>query len=109
MILNELWKILCVIGMIAGIGFCAICILMCVLIGVMVIRACLSDDDDILDRQSRSVSEEKNDKEAQSDTENELSWPDGEENESEKMEKDGTWMKRNGKPIYMKAEEEEGM
>lgn len=111
MILNELWKILCVIGMIAGIGFCAVCILMCVLIGVMVIRACVGDEDD---GQPGSVSVNKEEKQsgAQLDAENELNWPDGEENENEEekvwlVRENGNWVSKEGKKVYMKVGEGE--
>ena len=113
MILSELWKILCVIGMIAGIGFCAVCILMCILIGVMVIRACMGDDSEMQDTQPRQVSKEKTDSGTQVNDESEEKWSDREEKESEDKkvwlvrEKDGTWVKKNGKPMYVKVDEDE--
>ena len=74
--LSEVWKILYVIGMVLGIGFCAACVLMCVLIGVMVIRACVDYGDEM---QARQVREEKESEEGYVNDESVEKWPDGEE------------------------------
>lgn len=109
---NEVWRILYVVGMVIGIGFCALCVLMCVLIGVMVIRACLSYDDD----ESTWPEEEKENKEGdegQSDDDDGLNWSDKEEESDEEervwlvREKDGTWVRTEGKKVYMKVGEGE--
>lgn len=112
MITSEFLRVLYVVGMVLGIGFCAACILMCVLIGVMVIRACVDyDDDGIWDTQPRQVSKEKESDGGQLDQESEEKWSDREEDEEEKEESvwlvstpDG-WVKKEGKKVYMRVGE----
>lgn len=114
MITSEFLRVLYVVGMVLGIGFCAACILMCVLIGVMVIRACVDyDDDGIWDTQPRQVSKEKESDGGQLDQESEEKWSDREEDENEESiwlvrEKDGTWVAKKGKEMYMKVGEQDG-
>lgn len=83
---------------------------MCIFIGVMVIRACLSYDDD----ESTWSEEEKENKEGdegQSDNDNGLNWSDGEEESDEKpvwlVRENGNWVKKEGKKVYMKVGEGE--
>lgn len=113
MITSEFLRILYVVGMVLGIGFCAACVLMCVLIGVMVIRACVDYGDEM---QARQVREEKRDDGAQLDDESVEKWPDGKEHKldvsgigEEKSwlvrERDG-WVTKEGKKMYMKVGEE---
>lgn len=107
--LSEVWKVLYVMGMILGIGFCVLCILMFALIVVMVIRACVGEDDDM---QPRSVSKEKDGDGAQLDTESELNWSDGEEKRDEEekvwlVRENGDWVRKEGKKVYMKVGEGE--
>lgn len=115
MIFSEFLRVLYVVGMVLGIGFCVACILMCVLIGVMVIRACVDYDDDMWDMQPRQVSEEKKDDGAQLDEESEKKWSDGKEEEEDEeenvwlvREKDG-WVRKEGKKVYMRVGESEEM
>lgn len=112
MITSEFLRVLYVVGMVLGIRFCIACILMCVLIGVMVIRACVTyDDDDIWDTQPRQASKEKEGREAQSDEESEENWSDREEKEDEDEKvwlvstPDGAWVKTEGKKVYMRVGE----
>ena len=110
MILSEFLRVLYVVGMVLGIGFCALCILMFILIVVMVIRACMDYDSNMWDTQPRQVSKEKKGREGQIDEENEEKWSNVEEDENEEptwlvREKDGTWVAKKGKEMYMKVGE----
>lgn len=111
--LSEVWRILYVIGMILGIGFCVVCVFMFILIVVMVIRACVDYNDDIWDTQPRQVSKEKTDSGTQVNEENEEKWSDRKENEEDEervwlvREKDGTWVRKEGKKVYMRVGEED--
>lgn len=104
---SEVWRILYVICMVLGIGFCVLCVLMCIFIGVMVIRACLSYDDD-----ESTWPENKEGNEGQSDNDNGLNWSDGEEESDEEervwlVKENGNWVKKEGKKVYMKVGEGE--
>lgn len=111
MIISEFLRVLYVMGMVFGIGFCALCVLMCIFIGVMVIRACLSYDDDGMWPEEEK--ENKEGDEGQISCDDELNWSDVEEKENDTeesvwlvREEDGTWVKKEGKKVYMKVGEE---
>lgn len=108
MITSEFLRVLYVVGMVLGIGFCAACILICVLIGVMVIRACVDYDSEMQEMQPRSEEEKEDSGRAQNNCESELNWPNMEEKESEDEKvwlarENGDLVRKEGKKIYMKV------